>query len=256
MPSRSLSARKKNTPADGVAQPGAGGVRAAGARPAARRSGRRPRARTRRDRRLSQVAPESRVSTPASSFSQIRGTPNRMVGCTSRRFCGHGLDRLREVDLGAGGGVEPGAEDPLGDVATAAGRTAVRSRGPGGGSVNAPSSIEHLDRELDVGDREHRALGRAGRARGVDQGGEVVGLLARPAPRPARRGAPRGARVPASRNSSQDISARGRSGAGSRAAPGRRSARRSGQSSSTARALSTCSWSSATSTLAPESSRR
>ena len=38
--------------------------------------------------RLSQVAPESRISIPASSFSQIRGTPKRMVGCTSRRFCG------------------------------------------------------------------------------------------------------------------------------------------------------------------------
>ena len=25
---------------------------------------------------------------PARSFSQIRGTPNRMVGWTSRRFCG------------------------------------------------------------------------------------------------------------------------------------------------------------------------
>ena len=38
--------------------------------------------------RLSQVAPERRISIPASSFSQIRGTPKRMVGCTSRRFCG------------------------------------------------------------------------------------------------------------------------------------------------------------------------
>ena len=38
--------------------------------------------------RLSQVAPDSRISMPARSFSQIRGTPNRMVGCTSRRFCG------------------------------------------------------------------------------------------------------------------------------------------------------------------------
>ena len=38
--------------------------------------------------RLSLAAPFSLVSTPASSFSQMRGTPNRMVGCTSRRFCG------------------------------------------------------------------------------------------------------------------------------------------------------------------------
>ncbi len=38
--------------------------------------------------RLNQVAPESRMSMPASSFSQIRGTPKRIVGCTSRRFWG------------------------------------------------------------------------------------------------------------------------------------------------------------------------
>ena len=38
--------------------------------------------------RLNHEAPESRVSTPASSFSQIRGTPNRIVGCTSRRLAG------------------------------------------------------------------------------------------------------------------------------------------------------------------------
>ena len=38
--------------------------------------------------RLSQDAPDSRVSTPASSFSQMRGTPNRIVGCTSRRLTG------------------------------------------------------------------------------------------------------------------------------------------------------------------------
>ena len=37
--------------------------------------------------RLSQEAPDNRISTPASSISQIRGTPNRIVGCTSARFC-------------------------------------------------------------------------------------------------------------------------------------------------------------------------
>ncbi len=39
-------------------------------------------------RRLSRLARTSRVSTPASSFSQIRGTAKKKVGCTSRRFCG------------------------------------------------------------------------------------------------------------------------------------------------------------------------
>ena len=36
--------------------------------------------------RLSQVAESIRIRTPASTFSQMRGTPNRMVGCTSRRL--------------------------------------------------------------------------------------------------------------------------------------------------------------------------
>ena len=63
---------------------------------------------------------------------------------------------------------------------------------------------QDLDRELDVGDREHRALGRPGRARGVDQRGQVVGPLARRAPRRARRGAARGASRPSSRKSAQD----------------------------------------------------
>ena len=60
----------------------------------------------------------------------------------------------------------------------------------------------------------------------------------------------RGARARASRKSSQRQQLSGRrSGAGCRAARGRRSRSRSGHSSSTASALSTCSWSSATSTL-------
>ena len=46
------------------------------------------RARTATSVRLSQEAPESRISMPASSFSQMRGTPNRIVGCTSRRLTG------------------------------------------------------------------------------------------------------------------------------------------------------------------------
>nr|BFE81208.1 hypothetical protein GCM10020093_038090 [Planobispora longispora] len=36
--------------------------------------------------RLSGEADSSRISTPASTFSQMRGTPNRIVGCTSRRL--------------------------------------------------------------------------------------------------------------------------------------------------------------------------
>ena len=36
--------------------------------------------------RLSQVAWSIRIRTPASTFSQMRGTPNRIVGCTSRRL--------------------------------------------------------------------------------------------------------------------------------------------------------------------------
>ena len=36
--------------------------------------------------RLSQVAWSIRICTPASTFSQIRGTPNRIVGCTSCRL--------------------------------------------------------------------------------------------------------------------------------------------------------------------------
>ena len=36
--------------------------------------------------RLSHDALDTPIVTPASTFSQIRGTPNRIVGCTSRRF--------------------------------------------------------------------------------------------------------------------------------------------------------------------------
>ena len=48
--------------------------------PSATRSQNRP------NTRLSQVAWSIRICTPASTFSQIRGTPNRIVGCTSRRL--------------------------------------------------------------------------------------------------------------------------------------------------------------------------
>ena len=74
--------------ADGVPQPRAGGVVAAvgstsrSPMPSATPS------QNAATLRLNHVAPDSRISMPASSFSQIRGTPNRMVGCTSRRFCG------------------------------------------------------------------------------------------------------------------------------------------------------------------------
>ena len=70
----------------------------------------------------------------------------------------------------------------------------MRSLGPGRRVGERALLDQDLDRELDVGHREHRALGRPGGARGVDQRGQVVGPLARPAPRPRRRGAARGAR--------------------------------------------------------------
>ena len=35
---------------------------------------------------MSQDAEAIRIGTAARIFSQIRGTPNRIVGCTSRRF--------------------------------------------------------------------------------------------------------------------------------------------------------------------------
>ena len=38
------------------------------------------------DTRLSQDAESIRIRTAASTFSQMRGTPKRIVGCTSRRF--------------------------------------------------------------------------------------------------------------------------------------------------------------------------
>ena len=87
MPSRSLSARKKNTyptayisrvPA--VCEPPLSTRRwpIRSATPSQNAA----------DLRLSHVAPESRISMPASSFSQMRGTPNSTVGCTSRRLAG------------------------------------------------------------------------------------------------------------------------------------------------------------------------
>jgi len=37
-------------------------------------------------RRFNGLAEAARVVMPAASFSQMRGTPRKMVGCTSRRF--------------------------------------------------------------------------------------------------------------------------------------------------------------------------
>ncbi len=93
--------------------------------------------------RLSQVAPESRISTPASSFSQMRGTPNSTVGCTSTRLAG-----TVSIDSAKFTCVAAAALNHVLKMRSAtwdSGRyDSSRSSGPGGGSVNAPSKTRIL----------------------------------------------------------------------------------------------------------------
>jgi len=84
-----------------------------------------------------------------------------------------GLDRLGEVDLGAGGGVLPLGGDPLGHVAQ---RQVGQGDVVGAGILEEAVVVdEDLDGEVDVGHGQHGPLGRPGGPRGVDEGDHVVG---------------------------------------------------------------------------------
>jgi hypothetical protein len=88
---------------------------------------------------------------------------------------GNGFRVLDEIELGAGVEREIGAAGALGDVAQRQEAHALVV------FVLRRRAVEALHRGEQVGVREHRALGLAGGARGVDQDREIVGLARRDA---------------------------------------------------------------------------
>ena len=116
----------------------------------------------------------ARRSTPAWIFSHTRGTPNTMLGRTSRQV------RRRSGRVGAGGDLEADegllvvAGHALGDV----GHGQVRDQPLAGQAIQVEAAPQALHRPGDVVVGDHHALGRTGGARGVDHGGQVVGRAA------------------------------------------------------------------------------
>jgi hypothetical protein len=169
LPQRSVAQQ----PADRVAQPGARGVPPAGAH-----------------QRVADLAghpqPEPGVGALERGGREQPGVdlgehllpdpryPEQDGGLHLAQVGDHGVHRLGEVDLAAGRGVEPGGEDALGHVAereVGHQQVVVARR-----RIGEPTGHDQrVDRELDVGDREHHALGRPGGPRRVDQGHDVVG---------------------------------------------------------------------------------
>src|SRR5207302_4637127 len=93
--------------------------------------------------RLNQLAESIRIRTPARTFSQMRGTPKRMVGCTSRRFAG-----TVSMDSAKCTWIPEAAENQVVKIRSATWHSGrydrLTSEGDGGGEVNPPPSISTL----------------------------------------------------------------------------------------------------------------
>ena len=206
---------------------------------------------------FSRVASLERISTPACSFSQMRGTAKNSVGWTSRRLAVIVSIDSAKLSTRAARHEVPGREDPLGDVAQRqVGDDVVVRSGQLAAGQPVGEADDLADRELGVGVGDHRPLGRSGRAgrvhqrhhvgrqRGVDQridGAGVSGAVF----------APEGEEVLPRREPVVVVAL------AARGVRRRRSCARSpNRRRSAASTLSTCSWSSARWTLAPQSPSR